>query len=145
MASTTFRDFKLAVDEPTPERDEEVAEFIEFTIEAKGPYRMYLPTTSQLALLMAAHADGDEQETTVGLLKFMEGVFDPASYRALRKRFNDRTDPLDLMKLMEIVTELVKEWTGFPTKPLSDSPPSPSKTGARSTGRVPGKGSTLSS
>lgn len=144
MASPKIRDFKLAVEEEIEETDDSIADFVAFTVNEKGPYNLYKPTAAQLMLLMAAQAENDDIESTAGLLTFMQGVFDAGSYRALRKRFNDRNDPLDLFKLMDIITELIKEWTGFPTQRSSDSPTSPPTTGKRSTGRSPGKGSTRS-
>lgn len=43
-----------------------------------------------------------------------------------------------------ILDSIIREFAGYPTQPSEDSSPSPSPTGRKSTGRSPGRGSTVS-
>lgn len=143
MAETKYKDFQIAQKQSAAaKKKQELSET--FTIGGEGPYTMYMPDQNQLSILMAAMAGDDEVDGMGVFFEFLANVFDEDSYRLLRRRIMDRTDPLGVSELMEVVTSQVKEWTGFLSAQSSGSGSSPQSAGKKSTGRAPGKGSTRS-
>lgn len=112
------------------------------------PMMLYTPTVEQLAWISKAATTGADMQTQLSrLVDLTEDLMDPDEYAALWARLRNRRDPLGLDVVMGAVNDLLESVQDFPTQPSPDSSPaSPSrKTGQRSTGRAPGKGSTQSS
>lgn len=100
------------------------------------------PGDGVLTLLFAANApDADTSELIGVVLNTLKTMFSREDYRFLRKRLAD--EQVDIGTLMALISDAMEAWTAFPTQPQSDSQPSRRSTGTRSTGRAPGKGSTL--
>lgn len=142
-------EFKAAV---TQREQEERGEddSIEFTIAALDDdsdhlYTMIRPTTAQLGLFAGSTADTEDGQAAMGgLLDFLHGVLEGDGYRNLKRRLNNRDSGLELDDVMEVIRAVVKVFTGFPTQPSKDSPPSPTSTGPKSTANVPVGASTRS-
>lgn len=66
---------------------------------------------------------------TVGLYGFLGDVLLPESWTAFEKAFRDPKQPIDLELLDECVSEVLRQFTGRPTKGPSSSPASSSATG----------------
>ncbi|QUE25330.1 tail assembly chaperone [Microbacterium phage Fizzles] len=107
------------------------------------------PTTAQNAVLLAAFADGGP-EFYAGMFTYLESIIDKGRGRMFRKLLSSNAIPLGLLwggdeqNEKGIVDTIVSLSSGNPTVEPSGSSTSPSDTGRRSTGRSPGKGSTLS-
>lgn len=104
------------------------------------------PTAEQLAITLAHGASefathADEMSSALGLFK---DVLPQNEYHTLVKRLRDPKDEVDIEMLGEIIAWLVEQWQDFPTQQPSASSRSEKRTGQRSTGRSPGKGSTRS-
>lgn len=104
-----------------------------------------MPSEEQLMLV---YAQGGNSEATTGdelaaILRVFKDSLPPAQYKVLIGRFRDPDDPdVDSEALVEIFGWLMEQWQDFPTKSPSVSSTSQGGTGARSTGRARGKGST---
>lgn len=95
--------------------------------------------------LLAAVA-GDEEagaaEEAAALMDIFKATLPPEEFTILRSRLRDPKDDVTVEMLQEVFMWLIGEWSSFPTEPSSVSSPSPQPTGATSTGRVRGEGST---
>ena len=105
-----------------------------------------MPSDERLFVLAAMAGDEDaggaaEAAATMDLLK---STLPEDEFRLLKRRLLDPEDIVDMDLLQDILMWLMEEWSTFPTEPASASSASPPSTGARSTGRVRGKGSTHS-
>lgn len=105
-----------------------------------------MPTDENLFLLaaMAGDDDANAAEEAAGIMSLFKQSLPEDEYRELRSRLRDPEDDVTLDVLQEVIPWLMEEWTAFPTQPASVSSVSPPSTGARSTGRVRGAGSTRS-
>lgn len=103
------------------------------------------PTDERMFMIAAliGDEDGVGSEATAVMDLFRDALPDN-EFRILRSRLSDPDDSVDLDVLQQVVEWLMSEWTAFPTKPSSDSSPSQTSAGTRSTGRVRGAGSTRS-
>lgn len=104
------------------------------------------PTAEQLAVALAHGASeyatiADEMSAALELFR---AILSPQDYRTLITRLRDPKDEVDISMLGDITQWLVEQWQDFPTQQQSASSPSGKRTGQRSTGRSPGKGSTRS-
>jgi hypothetical protein len=101
------------------------------------------PTEESLFLLAAMAGDEESggAEEAAAIMDFFRQSLPEEEYRTLRKRLRDPESDVSLDVLQEVIPWLMEEWTSFPTEPASVSSRSQGTTGARSTGRVRGKGS----
>jgi hypothetical protein len=86
-------------------------------------------------------------DTGVGFMSFLSTLVSKEDYHYLIRRLRNPDDVLEIQDLLEAFTELLREggWTSDrPTEPSSPSSTSPTRTGGRSTGTSPRKGSTRS-
>lgn len=103
------------------------------------------PTDEQLMLMMAlgGREDSGVGDEVAAMLDFYKAVLPANQYKILLGRLRDPEDlDVDAETLAEIFQWLMEKWQDFPTTPPSGSSGSQGTTGARSTGRVRGKGST---
>lgn len=104
------------------------------------------PTAEQLAITLAHGASefathADEMASALGLFR---DILNQRDYTILVRRLRDPKDEVDLEMVSEILEWLVEQWQDFPTQQQSASSQSEKRTGKRSTGRSPGRGSTRS-
>lgn len=119
------------------------APFIYELDDAKLPVNV--PDATQITLFSAMFgaSDVEDADRIHGVLSFARTLFGPAGYKHIRGRLDDADDEFDIFDLMTVLQDVVQEIVeGFPTEPSSSSPASRTTTGARSTARAPGKGST---
>lgn len=105
-----------------------------------------MPTDERL-FLIAAMAGDEEQEGTgeaAAVIDLFRDALPAEEYRTLRQRIKDPDDDVDLEMLQDVLMWLMGEWSAFPTVPASASSGSRPTSGAKSTGRAPGRGSTRS-
>lgn len=103
------------------------------------------PTKEQLLVLfaMGGNAQATAADETAAMFDTFRAILPAGQYRVLMKRFQDPNDvDVDMEALGDIFEWLMEQWQDFPTTPPSGSSTSPSASGARSTGRARGKGST---
>lgn len=107
-----------------------------------------MPTEEQMLLIFAM---GGREDATIGdeiasILDVLKSSLGPEQYRVLYRRLKDPDDlDVTIESIEEIFEWLVEQWQDFPTQPSAGSSGSQASSGGRSTGRAPGKGSTLSS
>lgn len=104
------------------------------------------PSEEQLFLL-AAGVGGDDAnaaDEAAAVMSLLRQTLPPTELRLMKSRLADPEDGLDMEILVGTVQDLMQAWSDFPTKPSSASAGSPVSSGARSTGRVRGQGSTRS-
>jgi hypothetical protein len=104
------------------------------------------PTDERLFLIaaMAGDEDAGGAAEAAAVMDVFKDSLPEDQYRTLRQRIKDPDDDVNLDMLQDVMFWLMGEWSSFPTEPASDSSVSPPSTGARSTGRVRGQGSTRS-
>jgi hypothetical protein len=96
------------------------------------------------AVMMLLASAGDDINFTDKLGEVMSFIASSVSSSDMRYiRAGIRSGDIGSEVLLEMMSDMVEQWTTFPTKPSSASGKSPGSTGTRSTGRSPGKGSTL--
>jgi hypothetical protein len=130
---------------------------VEFMIEREGPleegeepqadqFHATLPSDERLFLLAAMA--GDEEASgaaeAAATLELLKAALPEDEFRLLKHRMLDDADSVDMDMVQDILMWLTEEWSTFPTVQSSASSASPPSTGARSTGRVRGSGSTRS-
>lgn len=111
-----------------------------------------LPSTARTAMFIAAMTDESSTGEAIGaIFGFLKDMLLGDGYRRLRKLITD--DVIDIGTLTgggDENDEGIVDWIisqaaeNRPTPPSADSSSSPESGGRRSTGRSPGKGSTLS-
>lgn len=124
---------------------------LEFAI-GDQEFRSKLPSTARVAMFVASMADeATIAESTAAIFSFLKDLLLDDGYRRLRKLISD--DVIDMGTLTgggEEDDEGIIDWIisqaadERPTRPSADSSSSQATGGRRSTGRSPGKGSTLS-
>jgi hypothetical protein len=103
------------------------------------------PTDERMFLIAALVGDEENQAgEATAVVEILKDALPPEEWRILRARIADPDDDVDLTMVKDIVQWLIEEWTDFPTRPSSGSSSSRASTGATSTGRVQGEGSTHS-
>jgi hypothetical protein len=130
---------------------------VEFMIEhTEGPaegeepgadqFHATLPSDERMFLLaaLAGDEDADGAQEAAATMDLIRDALPEKEFRLLKHRLSDPKDIVDITMLQEILMWLVEEWSSFPTEPSSGSSESPQSTGAPSTGRVRGEGSTRS-
>ena len=103
-----------------------------------------VPTDEQMLLLfsMGGRSDATSADEMAAIFDTFKSILPPQQYRLLLKRFRDPHDvDVDAETLTEVFEWLMEQWQSFPTSPPSGSSQSRASTGAKSTGRVRGKGS----
>jgi hypothetical protein len=102
------------------------------------------PTNERLFIVAATAGDEDSGAAQEAAMTFslLKSVLPLNEYKIIRERLLDPEDDVDLSMLQQVLTWLMEQWTSFPTQQPSDSSTSPDSTGAPSTGRVRGPGST---
>jgi hypothetical protein len=105
-----------------------------------------MPTDENMFLIAALIGDEDnEAGAATALLELLKDSLPTDEYRLFRKRLRDPKDEDVTMETVEdIVEELMKEWSAFPTGQSAASSTSQTTSGPKSTGRVRGEGSTRS-
>lgn len=129
---------------------------VEFMIEREGPFEegepqadqfhATLPSDERLFIMaaMAGDEDADGTAEAAATMDLLRDALPHDEFRLLKKRLLDPDDMVDMGLLQDILIWLSEEWSTFPTVPSSASSASPPSTGAKSTGRVRGQGSTRS-
>lgn len=104
------------------------------------------PTDERMFFIAALIGNEDnEAGAATALMELLKDSLPKEEWRTFRKRLDDPDDlDLTLETVEDIVEVLMTEWSGFPTGPSSDSSPSQTPSGTKSTGRVRGEGSTSS-
>lgn len=83
---------------------------------------------------MAALARHTTEATKIaGAVDFFVNIMDEESYRYLTDRLLSRVNPISLEEITAVVQWIIEEWSARPTLLRSDSSPSPSSDGPRST------------
>ncbi len=130
-----MREFVTAVEEEFDETDSEEGSPLSLDGET---YTYFKPSDGQLAIYMAQvgrHSNVMQQVgATVDL--FIE-LFDEESKAKLVSRLMDREDPFGVEMVKEIMSAMVEEWGGRPTKPSTVSTRSRKNGGRSSTRRTP--------
>jgi hypothetical protein len=130
---------------------------VEFMIESMDPveegeepradqFHATLPSDERLFILAAMAGDEESNGTAeaAATLDLLRSSLPDDEFRLLKRRLLDSEDIVDMELLQDILMWLTEEWSTFPTVQSSASSESPPSTGARSTGRVRGQGSTRS-
>lgn len=131
MTSTAFS-IAVADSHATPDTEDEGTSFDvgDRTLVA------YKPDEAQFSMLMASVGRGQsDSDRIAGFINFMVAIMDDKSAAYLEKRLLNRRDPFGVEHMEEIMSNLVKLWSGNPTKEPSGSTPSPTNIGTSSTGR----------
>jgi len=141
------KEFKAAA---TRAADEEEP-ILEFAI-GDQEFQAILPSTARVAMFLASMTDeASTGESIAAIFTFLRDVLQGDGYRRLRKLITD--DVVDMSILTGgggenedgIIDWIISEAAmNRPTPPSSASSSSQASGGRRSTGRSPGKGSTLS-
>ena len=144
-------EFKVAAEQQVQEEEleegEEPKPAVEFDILGQH-FQADKPTPGRINVLFSARGG---VEGTRAVWDFLRDVLWGDGYDRLRNLVASGEFPPQLLfggdELNEegVVDHIISATAGRPTQPSSDSSPSPSTTGKRSTGRSPGKGSTRSS
>lgn len=103
------------------------------------------PSEEQLLLIFAqgGNEDAGLADEVSAILRFFKDSLPADQYKVLIGRLRDADDPdVDSEVLTDIFSWLMEQWQDFPTRQPAASSGSRGTTGARSTGRVRGKGST---
>lgn len=94
-----------------------------------------------ILVAMSGMAETDGQAIAGTVFSTLKKSFtDRGDYAFLRAKLE--TEELQLEQMMELIEDMIEQWSAFPTKPASASTPSPARTGGRSTGRVSARAST---
>ncbi len=128
-----LKDFSFAAEEENSVHVEGEEEVLEFTLpdkdgKKKVVYETYLPTESQIGLLIA----NSEENSLAAAKDFMKQNFLPKTYREIMSRIADRYDPLGLSTMQDVVYALIEEVAANPSTESSTSTPSPRTTGSGS-------------
>jgi hypothetical protein len=131
---------------PKTAMSEPAHQFVLPAPEGKGTvvYKTHAPTPEQLAVMGIEAAGGIDLQNPLeimqklgALFNYLEDVFEkPDAIATIKRRLRDPNDQLTIIGFMESFTAFFEDETGFPTQGEPDSPPSPSTTGKRSTGRI---------
>jgi len=134
------KEFTTAAKEAVTD-DEQVVEFTVDGLEV----RAHQPSSGQMAMVYQALSDyNTDQRKVAGIIDFFMGLLDEDVQQALGQRLLSREDPFDLDQVTNILTWLVEEWAGRPTRSSSGSTRSPTAIGPKSTATSRNGGSTRS-
>lgn len=134
-----MKEFNVAVAELEAEQQdgEEPAGTLHFSINGVE-CTAYKPGDGQLAVLMAATGKhSSSQENVAGIINFFASVLDDEANAYIVARLLNRRDKFGLEEVQEIMSWMIEEWAGRPTKPSSGSTESQDSTGPRSTEETP--------
>ena len=136
-----MKEFTTAAQEAVSDEDEQVIEFAVDGLTVKA----HQPSSGQMAMVYQAMSDfNTEQRKVAGIVDFFFGLLDEDAQQVLGRRLLSRDDPFDLDQITSIITWLVEEWGGRPTRRSSGSTQSLTPIGAKSTGSSRNGGSTRS-
>lgn len=145
--------FQVAVQEQINEEERaaqaEKEPWFEFSLLGQDYVVREKPARTKNIVLLAALADGGP-EFYAGVLNFLESIIEGGRGRMIRKLLASGAIEFELLwggdeqNPHGIVDTIISRSTENPTDEPSGSSTSPSSTSKRSTGRSPGKGSTLS-
>ena len=93
------------------------------------------PTTSQMALFMAAFADSapNDEVAVMDTINFFMSLFEGDDATYVKRKLLDRNDPFGLKAVTKLIILLVEEWSGRPMSSPQDSPTLPASDGPRLT------------
>jgi hypothetical protein len=108
-----MKEFVTAIEQQHPD-DEDVP--LLFKID-DHECKAYMPTDGQIAMTMASLGRHTSDMTKMaGVIDFFVAVLDEDSHNYVVNRLMDREDPLRLEKVEEVITWLMEEWSGRPTR-----------------------------
>jgi len=134
-----MKEFGVAAVTATAQK-KELEQVLEFKV-GGHELRMLPPDSSSLAVVIA---NDSQIEIIKGYKTWLKQHMLDDGDEVLWALVADRTNKFGFEEVMEIVTWAIEETTAHPTQPSAGSSTSRARTGARSTGRSPGKGSTRS-
>lgn len=105
--------------------------------------RFYKPTDAQFAMYMAATGKfASDSQRMAAMIDLFVNVFEEEDRAYIIDRMMDRSAPMPLATVTEMLEYMIEEWTGRPTRPSSASTRSRASGGRKSTRVI--QGSTLS-
>lgn len=131
-----MHEYITAVKEENRSKEEEDKGEV-FTLD-KVEMRYFKPSPGQLALLIAQTGNfSSEDEQISSVINFFLKVLDKRSSSHLVSRLMDRDDNFELEQVIDIMEDMIEEWTGRPIMRRSDSTESRSAAGPESTDTTP--------
>lgn len=101
--------------------------------------RFYKPTDGQFAIYMATTGRfANDQQRMAAMIDLFVNVFDDDDKDYIIARMLNRSDPLPLDTVQEMIAYMVEEWTGRPTQLPSGSTRSRRNGGRKSTRTIQG-------
>lgn len=140
---TAVKSFQMAVKKEAGEEEQEplTYEFVEADGSAREIVARY-PGEGALMLLLASVGDDENVGAASELFALLAEAFSKSDMAFLKKAY--RSGAIETETLMDLVMDMVERWSAFPTQQQSGSSGKQPSTGAKSTGRAPGAGSTRS-
>ncbi|QIG59044.1 tail assembly chaperone [Microbacterium phage RubyRalph] len=144
--------FEVAAKQQIEEEENEIKgePWFEFSLLGQDFVVPEKPSTARAAALLAGLADGDAVFFR-STISFLENIIEDGRGRMIRKMLERDEIPFEIiwggdeLNPKGIVDTIIELASANPTDGRGDSSNSQPATGKRSTGRSPGKGSTLSS
>jgi dissimilatory sulfite reductase (desulfoviridin) alpha/beta subunit len=134
-----MKEFGVAAVSATAQK-KELEQVLEFKVGGHA-LRMLPPDSSSLAVVLASD---NQVEVIKGYKSWLAQHMLDDGDKVIWDLVADRSNKFGFEEVMEIVTWAIEETTAHPTQPSSGSSTSRARTGAKSTGRSPGRGSTRS-
>lgn len=95
--------------------------YVEFSIDDQV-VRAYRPDDAMIAIIIARTGKrSSSAEVAAAAIDFFYSVLDKKSARYVEDRLFDREDPFGLEEVLDILFDLIEEWSGRPTVRPSDS------------------------
>lgn len=89
-------------------------DFVEFPIDGRN-VKAYRPSDEHIAIFTAKSGRrASSAEIAAAALDFFYDVLDNSSARHIEARLLDRDDPFGIEKVVEILYDLIEEWSGRP-------------------------------
>jgi len=111
-------------------------------------YRYYVtqPSPEMISIMLSDQVGRTSTGVkAASVWEFFRANMSAEDFEHLRERTLDKkTTGITFEHITQVMQGVIKEFSGFPTKPSRGSSPSPKRTGRPSTGRQPGPGSTRS-
>lgn len=126
-----MKEFSTAIEQAERDKvDDKVWEFkVDDTV-----LRAYEATPEQVAVVLSKVGRHVTLATkAAGIIDFFMSVMDHNDAAYLSERLLDRDDPFDMKQIEGILSWLIEEWGGHPTREPSGSSSSPTNTGPSST------------
>lgn len=144
-----MKEFATASEEAVAEEEGE-PEYVEFSFNIDGTKHTFQASRPSPGLINVLFSTRGSGEGTRYVWRFLRKVLVGDGYARMTELVaEDKIKPGllfggDELNDSGIVDYIVTEFAGRPTRSSLDSSPSPNSAGVRSTGRSPGKGSTVS-